>query len=320
VAYPQIAAFARLANGGVAPVRSMAGQATQISRTGHNVVYDPVNDEIWHTNPEAQAVLAFRGSANGEEAPIRVIQGPHTMMAFPTYGLGVDAVNNEVYVVEKEYITVYPRTAKGDVAPTRIIRGPHTELLNARAILVDTVRNILLVGTNNGIVIFDRTASGDATPRAVISGSESGIRTMHARKAGDVAGLSEAELAAYRSGNSGVAVQSMAMSKKYFVMLEGGGRGADEPAPGASAAQGADNGSGAGRGGVRGPGGGPGGACAWSLDALAAAHGKVDMPPDYVLSDPSGVLAGGKVTLNPNGKEVIIGQNKLSSYSFPEIF
>src|SRR5579871_1056929 len=300
----------------------MAGQPTQISRAGHNIVFDPVNDEIWHTNPEAQAVLAFRGAANGEEAPKRIIQGPHTMLGFPNYGVGVDAVNNEVYVVEKEYITVYPRLANGDVAPTRIIRGPDTGLLNARAILVDPVRNILLVGTNNGIEIFDRTASGNAKPRAVLAGPESGVRATRAVKAGDTSGLSEEELAAYRSGNTGSAVQSMDMSKKYFVLLEGGGGGGPEgedPAvrgedPGAAgdAARGARR--------QRGPGGGPGGACAWSLDALAAAKGKVDLPPDYVLSDPSGALGGGRVTLNPNGKEVIIGQNKLTSYSFPEIF
>ena len=42
----------------------MAGQPTQISRAGHNVVYDPVNDEIWHSNPEAQAVL---DGANAEK-------------------------------------------------------------------------------------------------------------------------------------------------------------------------------------------------------------------------------------------------------------
>jgi hypothetical protein len=299
----------------------MAGQPTQISRAGHNVVYDPVNDEIWHSNPEAQAVLAFRGAANGEEAPLRIIQGPHTMMGFPNYGVGVDAVNNEVYVVEKEYITVYPRLAKGDVAPTRIIRGPDTGLVNARAILVDPVRNILLVG----IEIFDRTASGNAKPRAVLGGPESGVRVTRSRAVGDTAGLTGADLEAYRGGNTGSAVQSMDMSKKYFVLLvggggrgdddDGGGRNAEDPGAAADAARGAGGGRR-----QRGPGGGPGGACAWSMDALAAAHGKVDLPPDYVLSDPSGSISGGRVTLNPNGKEVIIGQNKLTSYSFPEIF
>jgi len=306
----------------------MAGQPTQISRAGHNIVYDPVNDEIWHTNPEAQAVLAFRGGANGEEPPVRIIQGPHTMMAFPNYGVGVDAVNNEVYVVEKEYITVYPRTAKGDVAPTRIIRGPDTGLQNARAILVDTTRNLLLVGTNNGIVIFDRTANGNAKPRAILAGPQSGVRATRSLPVNAAGTLSEAEKEAYRSGNTGSAVQSMAMSKGYFVLLVGGGgRGGDDegggagrapedPGAAAEAARGANRGGGGGRG----PGGGPGGVCAWSMDELAAAKGKVDLSPNYILSDPASAIAGGRVTLNPNGKEVIIGQNKLTSYSFPEIF
>ena len=291
------------------------------------MVYDPVNDEIWHTNPEAQAVLAFRGAANGEEPPVRIIQGPHTMMAFPNYGVGVDAVNNEVYVVEKEYITVYPRTAKGDVAPTRIIRGPDTGLQNARAILVDTARNLLLVGTNNGIVIFDRTASGNAKPRAILAGPQSGVRATRAVPAGAAGTLSDAEKEAYRSGNTGSAVQSMAMSKGYFVLLiGGGGRGGDDDGGGAGRAEedpgaAAEAARGANRGGRgRGPGGGPGGVVAWSMDDLAAAKGKVDLPPSYVLSDPTGAIAGGRVTLNPNGKEAIIGQNKLTSYSFPEIF
>ena len=303
----------------------MAGQPTQISRAGHNVVYDPVYDELWHTNPEAQALLAFRGAANGEEPPVRIIQGPHTMMAFPNYGVGVDAVNNEVYVVEKEYITVYPRTANGDVAPTRIIRGPDTGLQNARAILVDTARNLLLVGTNNGIEIFDRTATGDAKPRAVLAGPQSGVRATRSLPVTAAGTLSDAEKEAYRSGNTGSAVQSMDMSKKYFVLLvggrgggggddDGGGRGQQDPGAAGDAARGG------GRRAPRGPGGGPGGACAWSLDDLAAAKGKVDLPPAYVLSDPSGALGGGRVTLNPNGKEVIVGQNKLVSYSFPEIF
>jgi hypothetical protein len=267
------------------------------------------------------------------------------MMAFPNYGVGVDAVNNEVYVVEKEYITVYPRTANGDVAPTRIIRGPDTGLQNARAILVDTARNLLLVGTNNGIVIFDRTASGNAKPRAILAGPQSGIRATRSLPVNASGTLSDAEKEAYRSGNTGSAVQSMDMSKKYFVLLVGGGGGGGDDGGGGGggggrgaggggggggngaaraqqdpgAAADAARGAGGGRGG-RGPGGGPGGVCAWSMDDLAAAKGKVDLAPAYVLSDSSGALSGGRVTLNPNQKEVIIGQNKLTSYSFPEIF
>ena len=41
------------------------------------------------------------------------------------------------------------------------------------------------------------------------------------------------------------------------------------------------------------------------MDDLAAAKGKVDLAPSFVLSDPTGAITGGRVTLNPNGKEVI---------------
>jgi len=315
-----MAAFARLANGDVAPVRSIAGQPTMISRAGHNVEYDPINDEMWHANPEAQAILVFRGGANGEEAPIRVIQGPHTLLAFPNYGVGVDAVHNEVFVVEKEYISVYPRTANGDVAPIRVIRGPDTGLANARAIIVDPVRNVLIVGTNNGLVILDRTANGNAKPRAIIAGPMSGIRASKPPHSGP---LTRDEIEARRRGNTGAAIQSMRMSPKgYIVTLVGGrGRGGDDDEDSAGAAEdaGEDRGGGGGRAG-RGPGGGPAGIAAWNIDDFLKVSGHGDVPPVYVLSDPKGVVGPGRVALNPNQKEVILGGNRIVMYSFPEIF
>jgi len=46
----------------------------------HDVRYDALHDEIFVTNPFAEAILVFRGGASGEEPPIRVIQGPHTQL------------------------------------------------------------------------------------------------------------------------------------------------------------------------------------------------------------------------------------------------
>ena len=83
--------------------------------------------------------------------------------------------DNEIFVVDKEYVLVFPRTATGDVAPLRLIRGPNTLLLNARGVIVDPVRNVLLVGTDSGLLVFDRTADADAKPRAIITGPLSGI-------------------------------------------------------------------------------------------------------------------------------------------------
>ena len=56
----------------------IAGQATKLSRTMHDLRYDEVNDEFLVTNPFAQAVLVFRGGADGNEGPIRIIQGSKT--------------------------------------------------------------------------------------------------------------------------------------------------------------------------------------------------------------------------------------------------
>jgi hypothetical protein len=177
VAFPQIAAFARLANGDVAPVRRVAGQATLISRADHDLEYDSVNDELVVGNPEGGAILVFRGAATGEEPPVRVIQGPHTKINDPGYGTFVDPVHNELFVCEKEYILVFPRTAKGDVPPIRVIEGPDTMLKNARGIQVDPVRNVIFAATNNGVLLFNRTDNGNVRPRAAIKGPMSGIRT-----------------------------------------------------------------------------------------------------------------------------------------------
>ena len=280
-----------------------------ISRAGHNMEYDPVNDEMWHANPEAQAILVFRGAADGEEAPTRVIQGPHTRLAFPNYGIGVDAVNDEVYVVDKEYILVYPRTAKGDVTPIREIKGPDTQLLNARAIIVDTARNAIIVGTNNGLVIFDRNADGNAKPRAVISGPVSGIRVS--KSAGTA---TQEDLELRRRGNTGSAIQSMRESPKgYLVAVVGGrgGRGGDD--------DGAVDDSRPSRV-YPGPGGGPAGIAAYRVDDLLKVSGHGDVSPVWVLNDPKGGLGVGRLALNPNNKEVILGGNKIVMYAYPEIF
>src|SRR2546428_14030943 len=70
----------------------------------------------------------------------------------------------------------------------------------------------------------------------------------------------------------------------------------------------------------RGPAGGPAGIAAWNIDDFLKASGHSDVPPVYVLSDPKGVVGPGRVALNPNQKEVILGGNRIVMYSFPEIF
>jgi hypothetical protein len=182
VSVPRIAAFARWANGNIAPRRAIQGQATKLSRTIHGLDYDRVNDEIVAPVYEGGAILVFRGGANGEEEPIRTIQGDKTMLLGPQTA-AVDAKNNEIFVGDPSTgsILVFDRIANGNVAPKRILRGPKTGLREVVGVAVDTKRNLLVASSKTatreftGILIFNRTDSGDVAPLRAIAGNETGI-------------------------------------------------------------------------------------------------------------------------------------------------
>ena len=167
MAHPQIAVFARLANGNAQTVRRIEGQKTLLSRTQHSIFYDEIHDEIVVPQPWAGAVLTFRGDASGEEAPIRIINGPKTGLTLPDV-MTVDPVNNEYYVPaggNPNAIHVFDRMAQGDVAPIRVLRG-----VGGGNPSVDYEHNLILTGGGGGVRIFSRTDSGDLKPLRVITG------------------------------------------------------------------------------------------------------------------------------------------------------
>jgi hypothetical protein len=171
VAHPQIAAFARLANGAANPTRAIAGQNTLFTRTIHDMAYDPGRDEIVVPAFYAFAILTFRGDANGNAAPIRKIMGGHTKL-LNTEGLTLDPIHGEIFVPQGNRVLVFRQDADGDVSPIRILEGPSTQL-NTRRLTVDPINNVLIASGGNGLRIYDRTASGNAMPRGVISGPNS---------------------------------------------------------------------------------------------------------------------------------------------------
>jgi hypothetical protein len=183
VAHPQIAVFARLAKENSRPTRLLAGQKTLLSRTMHDVRYDPVNDELLVTNPFARAILVFRGGADGEEAPVRIIQGPKTLLGGADR-LDVDPVHNEILIADGDRILVYPRLGNGDVGPTRVIEGPDTQLDNDGTLAVDPQNNVIAVAQDTiprgsqrmaRMLIFDRAGKGNIKPRGVIAGPKTEI-------------------------------------------------------------------------------------------------------------------------------------------------
>jgi hypothetical protein len=183
VAHPQIAVFARLADGNAARKGAIEGQTTLLGRTMHGIDYDHLNDEIVVPQQFGQAILTFKGSARGEEPPIRVIQGSRTMITAMDR-LAIDPYNGEIYVPEGDRILVFDRMANGNVAPKRVLGGPNTGFTAAGAVAIDHVRNLLVVGGSmrsaggrgeSQLAIFDRTASGDVKPKRVIAGPKARV-------------------------------------------------------------------------------------------------------------------------------------------------
>ena len=179
--HPQIAAFARLANGGAKPVRAIAGQNTAFTRTIHDMAYDAVHDEILVPSFYAFAILTFRGDANGNVAPVRKVFGPHTKLLNPQ-AVAVDGVHGEIYVPQGNQVLVFPRETNGDATPIRVVEGPDTGLGGGR-VTIDPIHNFMITanatggegGQNRsghpaGIRIFDRLANGNTKPLRTITG------------------------------------------------------------------------------------------------------------------------------------------------------
>jgi hypothetical protein len=164
VAHPQIAAFARLANGGVKPTRNIYGQNTLFTRTIHDMAYDSVRHEILVPSLYAGAILIFRGDADGNVAPVRKIYGPKTTLG-RTSEVAVDGVHGEIFVPQRSpgnpRILVFPTEADGDVAPLRILEGLDRGM---QRLTIDPVRDFLMVSGEDGIRIYDRRASGNTRP------------------------------------------------------------------------------------------------------------------------------------------------------------
>ena len=157
----------------------IAGQATLLGRTMHDIRHDSIHDEIVVPNPFAQAILTFRGNAEGEAPPIRVIQGSKTQMKSPDR-VAIDPVHNEIYVPNGDSVLVFPRETSGDVAPSRVLRGSNTGLRGAMTVAVDSVNNVVVAPGVFGrertpaLLIFKRTDQGNVAPQRAILEASSG--------------------------------------------------------------------------------------------------------------------------------------------------
>jgi hypothetical protein len=283
-----------LAKENAMPVRSIAGQKSLLARDIHDIRYDAVHDEIFVTQPRAQAILAFRGGADGEEAPIRIIQGPHTqLLGSPGGGtldrLDVDVVHNEILVASGSSVLAFPRDGNGDVAPLRVLRGPDTGLDFPSSVVVDPVHNVLAVGNGysnyeklgegvvamrliarpgnpGNLLLYNRTDEGNVKPRAVIQGPKTGI----------------------------IRINQMQMypPKGWIIVTQPGNVDAQEPVG--------------------------------TFVGIWSINDNGDLPPRWILRGPKSLLMKPRgIVLDLKHKEMIVADMRLNAvltYSFPEIF
>ncbi len=142
-----------------------------LSRTMHDIRYNPVRDEFVVANPFANAILTFRGGATGQEPPIRIIQGSKTRLEGPQR-FGLDSTRGEILVDGDGGTLIFPVDAQGDVAPKYIIPdGPRD------TIEVDPIHNLLVDTAGESLRIWERTGPDSVRLRNVIKGPKTGIDT-----------------------------------------------------------------------------------------------------------------------------------------------
>ena len=177
---PRISAFARLANGNVAPDRIIEGQATNLSRTMHGVAYDAAHDEIIVPVALSGAILVFAGGARGNEPPLRVIQGSDTGLIRP-HTANVDPVSGEILAGDPSAraVLIFDRLANGNVKPKRVISGPKTQFREIVGVASDVKNNAIVVasrapGGPSGLFVFNHLDQGDVAPKRTIAGPLTG--------------------------------------------------------------------------------------------------------------------------------------------------
>ncbi|HEY7679143.1 MAG TPA: hypothetical protein VIC04_01400 [Terriglobia bacterium] len=153
-----------------------------MTRTIHDMAYDPVKDEVVVPQLQGFGILTFRADADGNAAPVRKILGPSTELLIPE-ALALDHIHRETFVPQEGRILVFDSDIDGDQAPKRVL-GVHGENdVSAGRITVDPIHNLLIGSFSDGIRIYDRMAKGLDKPLRVITGKvavEVGLLTMHA--------------------------------------------------------------------------------------------------------------------------------------------
>jgi len=186
---PSITVFEKLADGDVAPVRTIQGPLTGLSAP-KNLFVDTTNGEIAVANgSDSDSITIYSRTDADDVPPRRIIQGALTGLNNPS-GVFIDTENDEIVVANwgNRSITVYPRLGTGNLAPIRVITGAppgsaQVGIGNPGAVAIDIDNDEFAVTncvSHPRIAFFDRLANGQVAPARVIEGKNTRLsRSMH---------------------------------------------------------------------------------------------------------------------------------------------
>jgi DNA-binding beta-propeller fold protein YncE len=147
---PSLTFYSATANGDEKPLRTIAGERTQLDWP-MGIDIDAAHDEVVVANNGDNSILIFRRTQSGDGTPLRVISGSQTGINRPM-GVSIDTKNNEIWVSNfgDHTALVFARDARGNVIPRRIIRSapagaPSAGFGNPMAVAYDSKREEILV-------------------------------------------------------------------------------------------------------------------------------------------------------------------------------
>jgi sugar lactone lactonase YvrE len=183
------------AAGDVAPIRTIVGRATKLSRPAGIAVADDGTVYVVNTDVPSDdqgSVTVYATDAAGDTTPVRTIAGPGTRLLSPE-GLVLDPADT-LYVASSLFrprVTAYAPDADGEAAPVRSLEGIDTDLEHPRGLALDgagrlyvadarSASGINAYGPDLGAVRVYRTgASGNEAPLRTITGSATRLNGPH---------------------------------------------------------------------------------------------------------------------------------------------
>ncbi len=173
-----ISQFSATAQGTAAPIRQIAGAATQLNGPA-NISYEPSEGLLYVSDYWGQAIRVFPAFASGNIAPLRVINPP--LLGQPRANVPLASLDELVVIASNCCIYTFPLHGSGDaVARIRSINyggltGSVTELNNPSGLTWIPASDEVAVTDYDfsppyaaKVVFHARTADGNATPTRVL--------------------------------------------------------------------------------------------------------------------------------------------------------